>query len=151
MWGGFQGEGGKTIIPAEAGAKFTMRLVPDQDPDEIVRLFADYVRDIAPESLDVEVHPQHGGDPVVVPIDAPEMAAASKAYEAVWGVRPVFMRGGGTIGVVATFQKELSETVVMMGFSLPDSGGHAPNEHFRLDHFYRGLDAAIHYYYNLVG
>ncbi len=132
IWGGFQGAGSKTIIPAEAGAKFTMRLVSDQDPVEILRLFTDYVMSLAPKDLRVEVIPQQGCWPAITPIDTPEIAAAVKAYQAVWGVSPVFVRGGGSLPIVATFQKELGAPVVLLGIDLPDSGVHGPNEFFSL-------------------
>ena len=149
IWGGFQGEGSKTVIPAEAGAKISMRLVPDQDPDEIARLFAGYVESLAPDTVTVEVIKHVGGWPAITPIDSPEMRAAARAYEAAWGVAPVFTREGGSIPIVATFQKELNAPAVLMGFGLDDNV-HSPNEHFRLAHFYRGIDTVIHYYYYLV-
>ncbi len=150
VWGGFQGEGSKTVIPARAGAKISMRLVPDQDPGEIARLFTDYVKRLAPDAVSIEVLELHGGWPAITPIDSPEIKAAAMAYEAVWGVPPVFTREGGSIPIVATFQKELGAPVVLMGFGLDDNI-HSPNEHFRLEHFYRGIDAAIRYYHNLAG
>ena len=149
IWGGFQGEGGKTIIPAEAGAKISMRLVAEQDPDEIGQLFADYVTQIGPEGVQVEVAKLHTGWWAITPIDSPEMQAAAQAYQATWGKTPVFTREGGSIPIVATFQKELGTPVVLMGFGLDDNV-HSPNEHFRVAHFYRGIDTAIHYYHNLV-
>jgi acetylornithine deacetylase/succinyl-diaminopimelate desuccinylase-like protein len=149
LWGGFQGEGGKTIIPAKAGAKFTLRLVPDQDPDEITRLFSEYVRQIAPKDLRVEVIPRAGCSPAVTPIDIPEIQAAARALETVWGAPPVFSRGGGSIPIVAAFQNDLRAPVVMLGFGLPDSGVHAPNEFFRLEQFHGGLETIIHYCFNV--
>jgi acetylornithine deacetylase/succinyl-diaminopimelate desuccinylase-like protein len=148
MWGGFQGEGGKTVIPAEAGAKISMRLVPDQDPDEIARLFGQYVRRLAGDKVQLEVLDLHGGWWALTPIDSVEIKAAAQAYEAVWGVPPVYTREGGSIPIVATFQKALGAPVVLMGFGLDDNI-HSPNEHFRLDHFYKGIDVAVRYLYNL--
>ncbi len=150
VWGGFQGEGGKTIIPAEAGAKISMRLVPDQDPHEIASLFADYVRKLAGDQVELEVIQHVGAWWALTPLDSPEMQAASRAYEAGWGVAPVYTREGGSIPIVATFQKELGTPVVLMGFGLDDNI-HSPNEHFNLDHFYKGIETAIHYYYQLAG
>lgn len=151
VWGGFQGEGIKTIVPARAGAKFTMRLVPDQDPVEIARLFAEYVNEIAPDDVQVEVQVQQtGGHPFLTAIDKPEIEAAAHALEAVWGVKPYFMRGGGSIPVVAHFAQELDAPIILMGFRLPGSRIHAPNENFPLDHFYRGIDASIHYLHYLL-
>ncbi|MBN1311445.1 MAG: dipeptidase [Anaerolineae bacterium] len=148
MWGGFQGEGGKTIIPAEAGAKISMRLVPDQDPQEITQLFGAHVQQFIPADYTLEVLEHVHGWPVITPIDSPEIRAAARAYEATWGKPPVFTREGGSIPIVATFQKELGAPVVLMGFGLDDNV-HAPNEHFRLEHFYRGIGTIIHYYHYL--
>ncbi|MBN1428060.1 MAG: dipeptidase [Anaerolineae bacterium] len=148
MWGGFQGEGGKTIIPAEAGAKISMRLVPDQDPQEIARLFEAHVRRFIPADYTLEVLEHAHGRPAITPIDSPESKAAARAYQAAWGKSPVFTREGGSIPIVATFQKELGAPVVLMGFGLDDNV-HAPNEHFRLDHFYKGIETIIHYYHYL--
>nr|MBN1229787.1 dipeptidase [Anaerolineae bacterium] len=149
MWGGFQGEGGKTIIPAEAGAKVSMRLVPDQDPHRIASLFEEYVRQLAGSHVDIEVINHSAGWWAITPIDSPEMRAAAAAYKATWGVEPVFAREGGSIPIVATFQKELGAPVVLMGFGLDDNI-HSPNEHFRVENFYRGIETVIRYYYNLV-
>lgn len=149
IWGGFQGEGGKTIIPAEAGAKISMRLVPDQDPERIARLFEDYVRELAGPHVEMEVNNLVGAWPAITPIDSPAMAAARTAYTAAWGVEPVFTREGGSIPIVAVFQIELNAPVVLMGFGLDDNV-HSPNENFRLDHFYKGIDTIIHYLYALA-
>jgi acetylornithine deacetylase/succinyl-diaminopimelate desuccinylase-like protein len=150
MWGGFQGEGGKTIIPAHAGAKISMRLVPNQNPEKIAQNFRDYVLKITPKGVSVEViQINTGGWPAITPLDSREMRAAAAAYEAAWGTAPVYTREGGSIPIVATFQNELGAPVVLMGFGLDDNV-HAPNEHFRLDHFHKGIDTVIHYYHNLV-
>jgi acetylornithine deacetylase/succinyl-diaminopimelate desuccinylase-like protein len=150
IWGGFQGDGSKTIIPAEAHAKFTMRLVPDQDPIEIGQLFAGYINDIAPDDLQVHVElGKGGGYPVVVATDSLEIKAASQAYERVWGLPPDFMPGGGSIPAVAAFSKVLDIPVVLMGFSVSGCGIHAPNEWFLVEHFFKGIDTIIHYYYLL--
>jgi acetylornithine deacetylase/succinyl-diaminopimelate desuccinylase-like protein len=145
LWGGFQGEGSKTIIPAAAGAKFTMRLVPDQDPVTVTRLFTEYVRSIAPRELKVDVIPHTPSWPAITPIDTAENKAAARALKAVWGAEPVFVRGGGSIPIVATLQRELKAPVVMMGFGMPDSGVHGPNEFFDLGQFHGGIDTVIHY------
>jgi acetylornithine deacetylase/succinyl-diaminopimelate desuccinylase-like protein len=149
LWGGFQGEGTKTIIPAEAGAKFTMRLVTDQDPDEITRLFTEYVRAIAPKELRVEIIPREGCRAALTPIDTKEIQAAAQALEAVWGVAPVFSRGGGSLPIIATLQEELKAPVVLLGFGLPDSGAHAPNEWMEVEQFHKGTECAIRYFYQL--
>ncbi len=149
IWGGFQGEGGKTIIPAQAGAKISMRLVEDQDPNEIAELFTAYVKRVAPPGVEVEVVKLHSAWPAITPIDAPVMKAAARAYETTWGVPPVFTREGGSIPIVVAFQKQLGVPVVLMGFGLDDNV-HSPNEHFSLEHFYRGIDTVMHYYHYLV-
>ncbi len=146
IWGGFQGEGGKTIIPAEAGAKFTMRLVADQDPEDILRRFTDYILSRAPAGVRVEVIPQQGCRAAMTPIDAPEMRAAARALAAVWGKGPVFHRGGGSLPVLATLQEALNhKPIVMLGFGLPGSNAHAPNEHFELAQFYGGMETIVQY------
>jgi acetylornithine deacetylase/succinyl-diaminopimelate desuccinylase-like protein len=148
MWGGFQGEGGKTIIPAEAGAKISMRLVPDQNPQEIAELFEAHVRRFIPADYRLEVLEHIHGWPAITPIDSKEVRAAVRAYQATWGKAPVFTREGGSIPIVSILQKELGAPVVLMGFGLDDNV-HAPNEHFRLEHFYRGIETIIHYYHYL--
>jgi acetylornithine deacetylase/succinyl-diaminopimelate desuccinylase-like protein len=149
IWGGFQGKGMKTIIPAEAGAKISMRLVADQDPFEIADLFTEHVKRVASDSVEVEVSRLSTDWPAFTPIDSQEMQAASRAYEAVWGVAPVFTRTGGTIPIVAVLQKELNAPTAFIGFGLDDNI-HAPNENFVVDHFYKGIETIIHYYYDLA-
>jgi acetylornithine deacetylase/succinyl-diaminopimelate desuccinylase-like protein len=149
IWGGFQGEGSKTIIPAEAAAKVSLRLVADQVPNEVERLFTDFVKSFVPDDFVIKVRNHSNGWPVITPIDSKEMKAASKALETTWGKAPVFTREGGSIPVAATIQKELGASVVLLGFGLDDNV-HAPNEHFFLAHFYKGIDTIIHYYHNLV-
>ena len=150
IMGGYQGEGGKTIIPAEASAKITMRLVTDQDPEVIATQFTDHVHSLAPSDLNVDVEIQELARPAFTPIDSPEVKEAARAYQAAWGKETVFMRGGGSIPVIAELQTALNAPVVMMGYGLPDAGVHAPNEHLLLDQFHRGTEAAIHYYYYLA-
>ncbi|MCC6904330.1 MAG: dipeptidase, partial [Anaerolineae bacterium] len=150
IWGGFQGEGSKTIIPAKAGAKISMRLVPNQNPAEIARLFTEYVMSCAPQHLTVEVSLLSDGWSCITPLDSVAIEAASQAYQAVWGVPPVFNRSGGSIPIAANFQKELGASIVLMGFGMPDEMIHAPNENFYLPNFYNGIDAVIHFYYNLA-
>ncbi|RME70804.1 MAG: dipeptidase [Chloroflexi bacterium] len=144
--GGFIGEGGKTVIPAKASAKVSMRLVPHQDPHKIARQFADYVRRLSPPTVTVEVVTHAAADSAVVDIADPAVQAAGTACELAFGRRPLFQREGGTLPIVATFGKVLGAPVVMMGLGLPDDNIHAPNERFHLPNFYRGIEAAIHYY-----
>jgi acetylornithine deacetylase/succinyl-diaminopimelate desuccinylase-like protein len=150
LWGGFQGPGAKTIIPAEAHAKVSCRLVPDQDPDEIARLFQDYVRSIAPAGVRVSVQPLHGGRPSITPIDHPATLAAKRALERAFQKEVVFMREGGSIPVVATFDSLLHVPTVLLGVGLPDEHAHAPNERLNLDNFYRGIQAAAYLWHELA-
>ncbi len=149
MWSGFQGEGGKTIIPAQAGAKFTMRLVADQDPQVVAQQFRDYVMSLAPQDLRVDVFLKEGCSPAMTPIDAPEITAAARAYEAVWGASPVYLRGGGSLPILATFRSALGLPFVCLGFGLPDCGAHAPNEWMDLEQFHRGAEGVIRYLHYL--
>ncbi len=151
MWGGYIGEGAKTIIPAKAHAKISMRLVPDQDPEEIGRLLVDYLKAIAPPTVRVEARILHGAPAALIERHSPAMEAAADAYEAGFGARPVFMREGGSIPVVTTFQEVLGLQPVLMGFGLPDDGIHAPNEKFYLPNFYRGIQTVIAFWEILAG
>lgn len=146
IWGGFSGEGPKTVLPARAGAKISMRLVPDQNPQEIADLVKAHLVRLAPPTVRVEVVELHHGWGAIVPRDIPAMRAASEAYEEVFGTRPIFVREGGSIPVVATLQKLLGIHTVLMGFGLPDDGLHAPNEKFNLSMFHRGVETAILFY-----
>ena len=145
IWGGYIEPGAKTVLPSKAYAKISMRLVPDQKPEEIRRLVTDHLHAIAPPTVTVEVRSLHGGEGAIVRRDSLEMEAAVRAYEAGFGVEPVFMREGGSIPVVATFQKELGIDTILMGFGLPDDNLHAPNEKLHLPNFYRGIETVIHF------
>jgi len=144
IWSGFTGEGAKTVIPAEAHAKVSMRLVPNQTPAEIEKKFAKYLRSIAPKSIKVEVQSLHGGDAWVAPTDHPAMRAASRAMQRAFGRKAVFVREGGSIPVVATFSELLKVPCVLMGVGLQDDNLHAPNEKIDLDQFYGGIEAAAY-------
>jgi acetylornithine deacetylase/succinyl-diaminopimelate desuccinylase-like protein len=139
MWGGYQGEGAKTVLPAKAGAKVSMRLVPDQDPEEIARLFRDHVERVAPKGVRVEVSSVHGAVPTRITTEGPPMEAAQQAMEQEWGAKPVLIREGGSIPIVATFGEVLQKPVLMMGFGLPDDGLHSPNEKFNVDCYHGGI------------
>src|SRR5690606_33728302 len=132
IWGGYIGEGAKTVLPSKAFAKISMRLVPNQNPNEITRLFKEHFERIAPPSVKVKVTPHHGGEAVVVPTDLPAYRAASRAMEDTFGKKPVPERGGGSIPIVALFKKELGLDSILMGFSLDSDGIHSPNEHYGL-------------------
>ncbi len=143
--GGFTGPGRKTVIPARASAKVSMRLVPDQNPEEIAALFETYIHAIAPPTVQVTVQRLGFSRAAVINFEGPAFVAADRAYEAAFGVRPLYARGGGSLPIVPEFQDVLAAPVVMMGFGLPDDNIHAPNEWFLLSNFYRGIETIIHY------
>ena len=135
---GYTGEGAKTVLPATASCKFSMRLVPDQDPGKITTLVSDFLNQVAPDTVKVEVRPHHGASPVIVSRDGAAVKAAEKALETGFGRRPVFVREGGSIPVVNTFQEALGVESLLIGLGLPDDNLHAPNEHFRIKDYHRG-------------
>lgn len=143
IWGGYTGEGAKTVLPAEAHAKISCRLVPDQDPEEIAELVRQQIVALCPPGVRVEVTAMHGGKPALVPLDHPAMEAASRALERGFGGRAVFIRAGGSIPVVATFEEVLGVATILMGVGLPDENAHAPNEWFLLENFYGGIKSAV--------
>ncbi|MGD1991711.1 MAG: dipeptidase [Anaerolineae bacterium] len=145
IWGGYIEPGAKTVLPSKALAKISMRLVPDQKPEEIRHLVTEHLQAIAPPTVTVEVRGLHGGEGAIFKRDSPHMAAAARAYEAGFGVEPVFRREGGSITVTATFQKELGIDTILMGFGLPDDNLHAPNEKLHLPNYYRGIETIIHF------
>ena len=150
MWGGFTTEGFKTVIPSQAHAKISCRLVPNQDPQRIRQLVREHIQRIAPPTVTVEVHLDTGGSPAfVAPIDSAEIQAASRAYAKVFSVDPIFKREGGSIPIVNSFATVLGLPVVLMGFGLPDDNLHAPNEKFHLPNFYRGIETAIEFMFEL--
>jgi acetylornithine deacetylase/succinyl-diaminopimelate desuccinylase-like protein len=152
IWGGYTGEGAKTVIPSQAFAKISMRLVPDQDPDEITQLFMDHFVKIAPPSVKVKVTPHHGGHPYVAPTDTRAYQAASKAMEASFEKTPVPVRSGGSIPIVSLFEKELGVKSILMGFGLDSDAIHSPNEHYGLFNFYKGIETIpLFYKYYMEG
>jgi acetylornithine deacetylase/succinyl-diaminopimelate desuccinylase-like protein len=144
IWSGFTGDGAKTVIPAEAHAKVSMRLVPDQTPKEIYRKAAAYIKKLAPKSVKVTVRDLHGGDAWVAPTDHPALKAAGKAMQRAFGRKPVFVREGGSIPIVPAFERMLKVPVVLLGIGLPDDNLHAPNEKMDLDQFYKGIEASAY-------
>jgi acetylornithine deacetylase/succinyl-diaminopimelate desuccinylase-like protein len=140
IWGGYTGEGAKTVLPSKAYAKISMRLVPNQHPDEITELFKRHFESIAPKSVRVAVRPHHGGHPVVTPTDSVGFRAASLAFEEAWGKKPIPTRGGGSIPIVALFEKELGLKSVLMGFGLDSDALHSPNEHFGIFNYLKGIE-----------
>lgn len=150
IWGGFTGEGQKTIIPAKATAKVSCRLVANQNPNQIYLLVRDYVAQITPPTVKSEVRLLSVGDSALVPLDSEAMQVAVEAYAAVFGQKPVFMREGGSIPVVATYHKLMQAPVLLMGFGLPDDNLHAPNEKMSLTMFHKGIQTMIYFYENLA-
>ena len=146
IWGGYTGEGAKTVIASKAYAKISMRLVPNQDPDKITKLFADHFESIAPKGVQVKVTPHHGGEPAVTPIDSIGYLAASDAYEKAFGTKPIPVRSGGSIPIVAMFEQELGLKTVLMGFGLDSDAIHSPNEHYGLFNFYKGIETIPYFY-----
>lgn len=149
MPGGFVGAGGKTVIPARAAAKISMRLVPDQDPNEIFKLYSDYVRKVTPKGINLNIKPFSIADPIVIQTDNHFVRAASDAMREVFNKETVFIRSGGSIPIVADFEKSLKIPSVMMGFGLPDDNLHAPNEKFHIPNFYRGIESIIRFFQKL--
>jgi acetylornithine deacetylase/succinyl-diaminopimelate desuccinylase-like protein len=141
--GGFTGAGAKTVIPAKAVAKVSMRLVPGMTPAKAFAQFKDYVAKIAPAGVDVEVRLIHSGEPCLIPVDNPYIQAATRALKEVWSKDTVFIRSGGSIPIVGDFARHLGLPSVMMGFGLPDDNLHAPNEKFNLGNFALGIESLI--------
>lgn len=153
IWGGYTGEGAKTVIASEAHAKISMRLVPDQNPDEIAQLFEKHFRAIAPPSVKVTVNAHHGGWPAVTPTDSPAYKAAAQAFVQAWGKEPIPMREGGSIPIVALFERILGLKTVLLGFGLDSDAIHSPNEHYGVFNFLKGIEtiAAFHKNYGAMG
>ncbi len=151
IWGGYTGEGAKTVIASEAFAKISMRLVPNQDPEKITQLFKEHFEKIAPDAVRVEVTPHHGGHPYVSPTDGDGYRAASAAMEESFGQKPVPVRSGGSIPIVALFEKELGLKSILLGFGLDSDAIHSPNEHFGLWNFYKGIETIPLFYKHFAG
>lgn len=140
IWGGYIGEGAKTVLPSKASAKISMRLVPNQQSDKMTEMFTKHFESIAPAGVTIKVRPHHGGEPYVTPTDSKEYRAAERAMEESFGKKPVPTRGGGSIPIVALFEKELGLKTILMGFGLDSDAIHSPNEHFGLFNFYKGIE-----------
>ena len=141
IWGGYTGEGAKTVLPSWAKAKVSCRLVPHQNHEKISRLFADYIRSVAPRSVTVEVTSMHGGEGYVCPLSLPAYRAAERAFADAFGRSPLAVRRGGSIPIISDFERELGIKTVLMGFGLESDAIHSPNENFRLDIMRRGIEA----------
>ena len=146
IWGGYTGEGAKTVLPSKASAKISMRLVPNQSSKEITELFTKHIKSITPPYVKVKVTAHHGGEPAVTPTDSPAYQAASDAFKEVWGKAPIPTRDGGSIPIVALFKKELGLNTVLMGFGLDSDAIHSPNEHYGIKNFLLGIETIVSFY-----
>lgn len=146
IWGGYQGEGAKTVIASSAFAKISMRLVPNQEWHEITDLFTKHFESLAPSGVTVKVTPHHGGQGYVTPIDSIGYQAADKAYHESFGVKPIPVRSGGSIPIVALFEKELKSKTILMGFGLDSDAIHSPNEHFGIFNYLKGIETIPLFY-----
>lgn len=147
IWGGYSGEGAKTVLPSKAYAKLSTRLVPIQDYKEIASLVKDYFEKIAPPSVKVKVSYLHGGNAYVCPVDIPAYKAAEKAYTKVYGIPPVPVRSGGSIPIISTFEEILGQKSVLMGFGLESDAIHSPNENYPVEQFLKGIETIAWFYY----
>jgi len=148
--GGFTGDGAKTVLPSKATAKISMRLVPNQDPKKIGKLFSKYINKIAPKSVKVSIKDLHGAYPIATSLDDKATQAAAKALSSVFGKKTVFMREGGSIPIVVTFAKKLKAAPVLMGVGLNTENLHSPNEHFNLNHFQLGILSSAYFFYEFA-
>ncbi len=146
IWGGYTGEGAKTVLPSKATAKISMRLVPNQNSEKIAEIFEKHFKSIAPPSVKVKVTNMHGGEPAVTPTNTPEYQAAHKALETTFGKAPIPQRSGGSIPIVALFEDVLGVKSVLLGFGLDSDDIHSPNEHYGLFNFYKGIETIPHYF-----
>ncbi|MBT8379268.1 MAG: dipeptidase [Ignavibacteria bacterium] len=144
--GGFTGDGAKTVLPSKAMAKVSMRIVPNQNPKKIAKLFKEYIKKIAPKTVKVEIKDLHGAYPIVSPLDAKPTVSAAEALSKVFGKKTVFMREGGSIPIVVVFSQKLKVPVVMMGLGLDTENLHSPNEHFNLKHFHLGILSSAYFF-----
>jgi len=150
IWGGYTGEGAKTVLPSKAFAKVSTRLVPNQDHHKIADLFKNHFKNIAPKSVKIEVTSLHGGQGYVCPIDIPAYKAAEKAYTDVYGKRPVPVRSGGSIPIISTFEDVLGIKSILMGFGLESDAIHSPNENYPLFNFYKGIETIPLFFNNFA-
>lgn len=151
IFGGFTGDGAKTVLPSKATAKISMRLVPNQDPKKIAKLFKSYVTKIAPKTVKLNIKDLHGAYPIATSLDDSATIAAANALSKVFGKKTVFMREGGSIPIVVTFAKKLKASPVLMGMGLDSENLHSPNEHFNLNHFHMGILTSAYFLYEYPG
>ena len=150
IWGGYTGEGSKTVLPSQAFAKISMRLVPNQKSEDIANLFKKHFESIAPKCVKVEVKPCHGGEAYVAPIDMPAYKAAEKAFVTTYGKQPIPTRSGGSIPIVAGFERILGLKSILMGFGLAEDAIHSPNESYPLFNFFKGIETIPYFYENFA-
>jgi len=146
IWGGYQGEGAKTVLPSRATAKISTRLVPNQSSEKITALLLEYFKKVAPPNVTITAFEHHGGEPYMTPIDSKAYQAAAKAMETTFGKKPIPVRGGGSIPICALFEKELGIKIVFMGFGLDSDNLHSPNEKFNLENFYKGIETIPYFH-----
>ncbi len=146
IWGGYQGEGAKTVLPSKATAKISTRLVPNQSSEKITAMLLEYFKKVAPPNVTVTAFEHHGGEPYMTPIDSKAYQAAAKAMETTFGKTPIPVRGGGSIPICALFEKELGIKIVFMGFGLDSDNLHSPNEKFNLENFYKGIETIPYFH-----
>ena len=150
IWGGYIGEGAKTVIPSKAFAKISMRLVPNQSDEEITKLFIEYFKRIAPKSVCISVNPHHGGEQYIAPTDILAYRAASEAMKETFGKEPVPVRSGGSIPIVALFEKELNVKSILLGFGLDSDAIHSPNEHYGIFNYLKGIETIPYFFKNFT-
>lgn len=148
IWGGYQGEGAKTVLPSKASAKISARLVPNQSSEKITQKLLTYFKSIAPAGVTVSAFEHHGGEPYMTPIDSKAYQAAAKAMEITFSKKPIPIRGGGSIPICALFEKELGIKIVFMGFGLDSDNLHSPNEKFNIENFYKGIETIPYFHSN---
>ena len=146
IWGGYTGEGSKTVLPSKAYAKVSCRLVANQDHEKVSQAFIDYIQGIAPAGVRVKVTPMHGGQGYVCPIDIPAYKAAEHGFEVAFGKRPLAARRGGSIPIISSFEQILGVKTILMGFGLGKNAIHSPNESYGHDQFYKGLETLPYFY-----
>lgn len=146
IWGGYTGEGAKTVLPSKASAKISCRLVPNQSSEVITKKVLDYFRSIAPAGVTINAMEHHGGEPYMTPIDSIEYKAAAKAIESAFGKEPIPVRGGGSIPICALFEKELGLKIIFLGFGLDSDNLHSPNEKFNLENYYKGIETIPYFH-----
>jgi acetylornithine deacetylase/succinyl-diaminopimelate desuccinylase-like protein len=150
IWGGYMGEGAKTVIASKAYAKISMRLVPNQSSEEITSLFKEHFTALAPDGVQIKITPHHGGEAYVMHAEGMEFQAASKAYVETFGKAPIPVRDGGSIPIVALFEETLDSKTILMGFGLDSDAIHSPNEHFGVFNFLKGIETIPYFYHHFT-